>query len=633
VGYRFTAHVAEVTPAAAAREADPPPVAARRRVWPAALVAAAVAVLTVGAVALSLRPSAPDDSRPASFVPVQFSSSAGLDIGASFSPDGRLIAYSSDKGGTFEIYVKSFDGAARELQLTSDGNQNFSPAFSPDGRWVAFASTRRPGIYRVPAIGGPVQRLTEFGVYPVWSPDSRTIAFRSSDSASLSTTDYYWPAESTLWIVPVNGGEPTRITGPPAAPPGGQSFPSFSRDGAEIRFLSHFRNEASIWTYRLEDGSFRKRFGSTTYSFSNPVFAPDDSRMWFVNWRLNGNIGIWQVAVDPATLAPAGEPEPMTPPQFAVPRDLALSPDGRRVAFTAALSQSSVMVQDLDGESSAAVPLTQDTTYRYGLVRSSADGTRVVVTSFPRNGVPGLMISDADGSHPVVVARPDAARLQGALTTDGRAVFYREFADGKVWVGMQRLDDGASRRLSELPVGANQISFSRDGALALFHDDRDDRRQVYLQETATGARRVIASGPEDVGYARFSRDDRWIALEITHRERGGTSIATMSASGGPYEVILESDQPVFPGGWMPDHVRILAAARREGVWNVYALSRTTGALQQLTSYTSPRTYVRYPDWLAGDRLVYEFNETKGNIFVADLAGRLAFPESQQNPEK
>ena len=42
-------------------------------------------------------------------------------------------------------------------------------------------------------------------------------------------------------------------------------------------------------------------------------------------------------------------------------------------------------------------------------------------------------------------------------------------------------------------------------------------------------------------------------------------------------------------------------------------------MERLTSYTSMRTYVRYPDWLAGDRLVYEFNETKGNIFVANVA--------------
>src|SRR5215471_7016620 len=146
-------------------------------------------------------------------IAVQFSSSAGLDTGAAFSPDGNLVAYASDKAGALEIYVRSFDVAARELRLTNDGNQNFDPAFSPDGRWIAYASGRRPGIYRVPAIGGPVQRLTDFGVQPVWSPDSGVIVFRSSGPASMSTTDYYWPAESNLWMVSSQGGPPQQITG------------------------------------------------------------------------------------------------------------------------------------------------------------------------------------------------------------------------------------------------------------------------------------------------------------------------------------------------------------------------------------------------------------------------------------
>ena len=71
---------------------------------------------------------------------------------------------------------------------------------------------------------------------------------------------------------------------------------------------------------------------------------------------------------------------------------------------------------------------------------------------------------------------------------------------------------------------------------------------------------------------------------------------------------------------MADHDRLLFAGfRLAGAWNIYTVSRTTRKVERLTSYTSMRTYVRYPDWLAGDRLVYEFNETKGNIFVANVA--------------
>jgi Tol biopolymer transport system component len=586
-------------------------------------------------VALGMRYFTPTDRAvpvSALFVPKQFSSSPGLDVGASFSPDGNLIAYASDRGGSFEIFVKSFDAGARELQLTSDGNQNLYPAFSPDGRDIAFASTRRSGIHRVAAIGGAVERLTDFGVHPVWSPDGGTIVFRSSASASLSTTDYYWPAESSLWTVPVAGGEPKQITGN-GKPAGGQSFPTWSPDGSEIRFVNHFKGEASIWAYRTADGSLRKLFGSTSFPYSNPIFSADGSRMWFVNWRLNGNIGIWKLALDTATLTPLGEPEPLYQSAFATPRDLTLSPDGSRLAFTAALSTSAILAKAADqnhniNNKDEPISLTKDTSYRYGLVRSSPDGTRVAYTSFPRNNPPDVWIANADGTEAFNVGKAGTARNYGTLNRDNSRVLLVEFLspdateDGPPLPGRQvvaqSLKDGSSRRFGELTPGANQVAFSSDGILAVYHDDFEERRQVYLQNVASGVRRVLTSGPEDIGFPRFSRNDEWISVEITHRTSGGSDLAILPATGGPLEVILRSDQPTFSAGWMPDNDRILFAGFRDAAWNVYSVSRLTKKIEQLTHYTSLRTYVRYPDWLAGDRIVYEFNETKGNIFVANL---------------
>jgi len=54
------------------------------------------------------------------------------------------------------------------------------------------------------------------------------------------------------------------------------------------------------------------------------------------------------------------------------------------------------------------------------------------------------------------------------------------------------------------------------------------------------------------------------------------------------------------------------------VWNIYSVSRSIQKVERLTDYKLTRTYVRYPDWLARNQVVYEFNETKGNLFVAHL---------------
>jgi hypothetical protein len=64
-----------------------------------------------------------------------------------------------------------------------------------------------------------------------------------------------------------------------------------------------------------------------------------------VSRDLNGDIGIWQLPLNPATLAPTGDPQALYQSPFAVPRDLALSADGKRLAFTAALSDSAVLVR------------------------------------------------------------------------------------------------------------------------------------------------------------------------------------------------------------------------------------------------------------------------------------------------
>lgn len=616
VGYRF---VAPVNESAVVSRVKTPDVRSRRMPVAVLGVGAGAVLATAGLVfwISTYRPAPSEDRAPASFRPVQFSSSSGLDMGPSFSPDGTLIAYASDKPGSFEIFVKSFDSGARELQLTNDGGQNLSPAFSPDGRWIAFASARRRGIFRVSAIGGPVQRLTDFGVNPVWSPDSKTIVFRSSGAASLSTTDYYWPAESSLWTVPAGGGEPTQIVGKDGPLAGGQSFPTFIPDGTELRFLNYLKGESSIWAYRFADQSMRKLFASKTFPYSNATFAPDGTRMWFVSWQLNGDIGIWQLTLDPATLTPKGDPAPLYPSAFAAPRDLALSADGKRLAFTAALSDSTVRAEPLSGQG-ATVSLTHETTYRYGLVRTAPDGSRALYTAFPRNGLSRVWVTMTDGSPPVGVGSADFAQTYGSMSSDNRRISFVETRGTEQRLVSYTLEDGSSRQLSRLPDGAAQVSCSPDCSRVLFHNVFEERRQLYLQEAATGARRVIASGPEDIGFARFSRDGRWIGLEITHRPRGGDDIAVMPAAGGPWQVILKADQPTYVAGWMPDNDRILFAGFRDGAWNISSVSRTTGKTEQLTHYTPLRTYVRYPDWLAGDRLVYEFNETKGNIFVANL---------------
>ncbi|MCX7840715.1 MAG: DPP IV N-terminal domain-containing protein, partial [Anaerolineae bacterium] len=93
------------------------------------------------------------------------------DTTPAWSPDGKLIAFTSNRDGKPQIYVMNADGSG--LRRLSNGiYSDFSPTWSPDGNWIAFASTRenQTDIYMMDRNGNNVTRLTtKTGDRPVWT--------------------------------------------------------------------------------------------------------------------------------------------------------------------------------------------------------------------------------------------------------------------------------------------------------------------------------------------------------------------------------------------------------------------------------------------------------------------------------
>jgi serine/threonine protein kinase len=122
----------------------------------------------------------------------------GLTEWPTWSPDGTLLAFASNRSGNYEIYVRRIEGG-QELNITNDPAQDIQPNFSHDGTSIAFVSTRasRTGLIKTappsgfefrtlggdiwvaPALGGPARRLAQDGNYPVWSIDGKKIAYVS----------------------------------------------------------------------------------------------------------------------------------------------------------------------------------------------------------------------------------------------------------------------------------------------------------------------------------------------------------------------------------------------------------------------------------------------------------------------
>jgi Tol biopolymer transport system component/DNA-binding winged helix-turn-helix (wHTH) protein len=147
--------------------------------------------------------SANGKGEPSILVPLTGQTDQGP--GPQFSPDGKKLAFMSDRSGTMEIWVSDRDGK-NAVQLTAIGNAG-TPRWSPDSKAIVFDANRKngAGIYKVPLEGGAPPRLltpddTE-NRCPSWSHDGKWIYF-----ASRRTGRY------EVWKIPADGGTPVQLT-------------------------------------------------------------------------------------------------------------------------------------------------------------------------------------------------------------------------------------------------------------------------------------------------------------------------------------------------------------------------------------------------------------------------------------
>jgi Tol biopolymer transport system component len=168
------------------------------------------------------------------------------------SRDGKLLAYSSDKHGMRDLYVKQITGG-QPIRLTFDGAGNTTPDFSPYGSKIVFRSTRDGGgIYEIAAFGGEARLLARDGLDPKYSPDGSKVAFWIGPSDVLPTT----PRTGTVWVVPSAGGQSLRL----ASSLSTARHPIWSPDGRRllvIGYASDKLQEVSAfdwWTIQANGG-------------------------------------------------------------------------------------------------------------------------------------------------------------------------------------------------------------------------------------------------------------------------------------------------------------------------------------------------------------------------------------------
>src|SRR5262249_5092450 len=103
----------------------------------------------------------------------------------------------------FDVWMQQLSGGDA-VQVTKGPGQNWQPDWSPDGRYIAYRSEQGDGgIFIMPALGGTGQerRVSAFGYYPRWSPDSTRSLFQ--------TSPYY--VRNRFYIVGMDGEPPKEV--------------------------------------------------------------------------------------------------------------------------------------------------------------------------------------------------------------------------------------------------------------------------------------------------------------------------------------------------------------------------------------------------------------------------------------
>jgi eukaryotic-like serine/threonine-protein kinase len=157
---------------------------------------------------------------------------SGLTTDPNLSPDGKLLAYASDRSGEghLDIYVQQV-GGGEPLRLTRGPRDMRDPSFSPDGTTIAFDSGDG-GINLVSALGGPARRLVAEGHGAQFSPDGKRAAYWTGGTF---TTALNISGLGRIYVVEAIGGAPKQLRSDFAA----AVLPMWTPDGQHLLFFGN----------------------------------------------------------------------------------------------------------------------------------------------------------------------------------------------------------------------------------------------------------------------------------------------------------------------------------------------------------------------------------------------------------
>lgn len=500
------------------------------------------------------------------------------------SPDGKEIVFCY-KGDIYKVSAKGGEA----VQLTTQESYESSPVWSPDGKQIAFASDRfgNTDVFVMPANGGSARRLTTNSASEIpsaFTPDGKFIVFSASIQDPASSALFPTSAMTELYKVPAEGGKTEQILGTPAEMvcfnAAGDKFLYQDRKGFEDEWRKHHTSSITrdVWMYDMASGkhtNLTKRAGEDR----NPVLSSDGKEVFFLSERNKGSFNVYSFPLDNPEQVKALTSFSTHPVRF-----LSLGGDGT-LCYT---YNGEIYTQKQGGKPSKVnVSLTRDDqeipvtlSYTRGASEAVASPDGKQVAFIVRGEV--FVTSVEYGTTKQITHTPEAEEGL-SFGADNRTLVYASERDGN-WqlykAEIERKEDlnfpNATLIKEEVLLPSKTVErmypkFSPDGKEVAFIEDRIRLKVLNLE---TNKVRQITDGSTwyelsgGFNYA-WSPDGKWFTLEfIGNKHDPYTDIALVSADGkGELVNLTNSGYTSSSPKWTMDGNAILFTTERYGMRN------------------------------------------------------------------
>ena len=502
---------------------------------------------------------------------------------ARISPDGTSIAFCY-KG---DIYtVNSQGGNAR--QLTTQSSYECTPVWSPDSKKIAFASDRDGNfdIFIMSADGGNAKRLTKNSVTELpsaFTPDGKHVVFSASIQDPAQSVLFPTSALSELYQVPVEGGRTRQIIATPAEAvcyiKDGASFLYQDKKGFEDEWRKHHTSSVTrdIWLYDSKSGK-HTNLTNIGGEDRNPTIAPDGNTIYFLSERKGGSMNVYQMNLKNPKEVKAVTSFKTHPVRFLSASNkgqLCYTYDGEIYTQAANGKPSKVKIDIVRDDTEQVERFSLNNAARSATV--SPDGKQV---AFIVRGE--VFVTSVEYGTTKQITHTPAGEQGVTFAPDNRTLAYASERSGN-WelylAKIERKEDpnfpNATLIKEEVLLPSSKIernypSFSPDGKELAFIEDR---RKLMVMNLETKKVRQITDGTlwhnTSGGFEYYwSPDGKWFTLcYVGNKHDPYYDIGLVSTQGGKITNLTNSGYASGSPAWVMDGNAILFASERYGMRN------------------------------------------------------------------